>query len=175
MKYCILDFYIIETLKNEASTIAHFKREIYIVDNLRAKMLIDTNIFDFEVIVVDVVRREFVIDSCDIIASLFVILKKERVKRKLRNKKQIIISLHTIITILVKYCEKILSSDRDYNFLSRFDIIKSSDDFFAYIIDANVEAIQIRNVFNEIFVVLKNLLIEELQNYNKNNCYLAYS
>lgn len=39
-KYCELDFYIAKTLNNKTSAIVYFKREIYIIDNLRAKILI---------------------------------------------------------------------------------------------------------------------------------------
>lgn len=67
------------------------------------------------------------------------------------------------MTILVKYREKIISNDRDYNFLFKFDItLRFSDDFFAHIVNANVDAIQVRNVFNKNFVMLKNLIIKEL-------------
>lgn len=71
--------------ENKTSIIAHFKREIYIIDDLRAKVFIDINILKLETIVVDVIRKKLVVNSCNIIALLFVILRKKRVKRKLRN------------------------------------------------------------------------------------------
>ncbi len=76
------------------------------------------------------------------IASLFVISRKERVERKLRSRKQITISSHIVITISIKYCNKIILNNRDYNFLFRFDIaLEFNNDFFAHIVNANVEAI----------------------------------
>ena len=45
-EYAFINFYIRKQLFNENETIAYFKHEIYIVDNLRAKMLLKTNIFD---------------------------------------------------------------------------------------------------------------------------------
>lgn len=77
--------------------------------------------------------------------------------------------------ISIKYRDKIVSRDRDYNFLFRFDIVlRFNENFFAHIVDANVEAMQIRNVFSKIFVISKNLMIEKLKNYDKNDCYLVY-
>lgn len=53
-KYCELNFYITKILNNKASTIAYFKREMHMIDNLRTKMLIDINILKFKIIVFDV-------------------------------------------------------------------------------------------------------------------------
>lgn len=52
-KYCEFDFYIIEVY-NKASTIAHFRREVHVINNLQTKVLIDINILELEVIVFDV-------------------------------------------------------------------------------------------------------------------------
>lgn len=107
---------------------------------------------------------------------LFITLKRKCVKRKLRNRKQIIIFAYIVIAISIKYCDKIILNNCDYSFLSRFDIVlEASNNFFAYIVNENVKTIQIKNVFNKVFIVFKNLVVKELQNYNKNNCYLAYS
>ncbi len=82
-KYLNLNFYIIETFETKISTIAHFKREIYVIDNFRAKLFINTNIFKFETIVVNVVRKKLIVNNYNIIAFLFVILRRKRVERKL--------------------------------------------------------------------------------------------
>jgi len=86
-KYCELDFYILKTLSNKTFAITYFKREMHVIDNLRIKIFIDINILRLKVIVFDVTQKKIVIDSCNIIASLFVILRKKRVERKLRNRK----------------------------------------------------------------------------------------
>lgn len=79
------------------------------------------------------------------------------------------------MTISMKYCDKIISNDYNYHFLFKFNItLEFSDEFFAHIINANVETIQVRNVFNKIFIVSKKILINKLQDYNKNDCYLIY-
>lgn len=175
-KYCELDFYIVETLSDKVSIIAYFKREIYVIDDLRTKVLIDIDILRSKTIVLDVTRKQIIIDSCDVNASLFVTSRKKCVERKLRSRKQVIILAHTIMTISIKYRDKVISNNRNYSFLSRFDItLESSEEFFAHIVNANVETIQVRNVFNKIFIVSKNLLIEELQNYDEDECYLAHS
>jgi len=73
-KYCKLDFYIIKTFEDKILAISNFKQEIYVIDNSRAKIFINIDILDFEVIVVNVAQKKLVIDSCNITTSLFVIL-----------------------------------------------------------------------------------------------------
>lgn len=52
-KYYKFDFYIIE-VHNKALVIAHFKRKMHVINDLRTKVLIDTNILELKVIVFDV-------------------------------------------------------------------------------------------------------------------------
>lgn len=105
-------------------------------------MLIDINIIKFEVILFDVIYKKIIIDSCKVTISLFVILKRERVERKLRSRKQITISTHTIITILIKCRQKIILNNKNYSFLLRSNIVlESNNSFFAYIVNANIKAI----------------------------------
>lgn len=141
-KYCKIDFYINKIFENKASIIAYFKPKIYIVDNLQVKILIDTNVFRFEVIVVNIAWKKLVIDSCNTIVSLSIILKKKRIERKLYSQKQVIVSLYIVIIISIKYCEKAIFNNCNYSFLSRFNIaLEFSSNFFAYMVNANIEAI----------------------------------
>lgn len=105
-------------------------------------MLIDIDIFELKVIVFDVIQKQLVINNYNVTTSLFITLKKKHIKRKLQNRKQIIILTHIVITIFVKYCDKILLNNRNYSFLFRFNIaLESSNNFFAYIVNANIDAI----------------------------------
>jgi hypothetical protein len=174
-EYCDLDFYVTGTLDNGAPAVAHFKREVHVVDDLRAKVLIGTDILGPEAIVVDVARNQLVVGSCGITAPLSVTPRRERVERKLRSQKQVTIPPHTVMAVPVKYRGKVLPNDRDYSFLPRSDIaLGSSGGFFAHIVDANVAAVQVRNASNRAFVVPKNLMVGALQDYDEDGCYLAH-
>lgn len=53
-KYYELDFYIVET-HDKTLIIAHFRREVYVIDDFRTKMLIDIDILKLEAIVLDII------------------------------------------------------------------------------------------------------------------------
>lgn len=55
-KYCELDFYKVES-HDEVSIIAHFKREMHVMNDFRAKIFIDIDILRLEVIVLDVAQQ----------------------------------------------------------------------------------------------------------------------
>ncbi len=112
------------------------------MNNLRIKIFININILELKAIVFDVTQKKIVINSCDMIAFLFVIQKEKCVERKLRSRKQITISLHIVIIISIKYCDKIILNNCNYNFLFRFNIaLEFNDNFFAHIVNANVKTI----------------------------------
>ena len=74
------------------------------------------------------------------------------------------------MTIFVKYKNNILFINHDYNFLFKFsEALNAENEFFAYIIFINVVAIQIKNASNTFFVIFKNIRINDLHDYEKEN------
>lgn len=53
-KYYEFDFYIVK-IHDETLVIAHFRCEMHVIDDFRAKMLIDINILEFEIIIFDII------------------------------------------------------------------------------------------------------------------------
>lgn len=105
-------------------------------------MFIDINIFESKFIIIDIARSKLIIDNCDIEVSLLTKSKKKRIKRVLYNKKQITISTYTTIIISIKYRDKAILSDRDYNFLSKSNQALDFDNkFLVYIVNANVKVV----------------------------------
>ena len=185
-KYVELNFYLNDTLANEDqidaidvehSTIAHFKREVHVMNDLRAKLLIDIDILDLEVMIVDLDKRQLIIESCDdVIVSLSLKSRDEKIDRVIRVKDMITVSSHITMIVLVRYRDKVVSSDRDYNFFLKSNVtLDSNDDFLAHIVSTNIIAIQVRNATDKTFIVVKNIRVENLQNFDEEDCYLASS
>ena len=77
------------------------------------------------------------------------------------------------MTIFVKYKNNVLFTNRDYNFLFKFfEALNAKSEFFVYIIFINVVAIQMKNALNTFFVIFKNIKINDLHDYEKENCYI---
>jgi len=64
-KYAIFDLYI-SSRKDEQDVIAHIRREVHLVDNLKTNMLIDNDVIEPKSIVIDAKKREVYIDNCDV-------------------------------------------------------------------------------------------------------------
>lgn len=66
-EYVIVDFYFNEMNEQDNFARAHFRREIHLVDDLKANVLIENDILDFEDIVIDFSTKIATIKSCEII------------------------------------------------------------------------------------------------------------
>ena len=77
------------------------------------------------------------------------------------------------MTISVKYKNNVLFTNYNYNFLFKsFKTLSAENEFFVHIMFINVVAIQIKNTSNTSFVVFKNMKINDLHDYEKENCYM---
>lgn len=82
---------------------------------------------------------------------------------------------HINMTILIKIREKKLLEDRDYFFeLKTFTNLSLNDDFLVHVISVNMMIVQVKNIFNEIFIVLKHFRVETLINYVEKKCYIVF-
>ena len=168
-----LNFYIDDKLADDTKIIVHFKKKVHIVDDFRAKLFINNNIFEFESISIHLKRRELIINNYEITTLVFIKTQNDRIKKIIRSHKQVIVSTHAIMTIFVKYKNNILFTNRNYNFsFKTFKTLNAENEFFVYIMSVNVVAIQMKNASNTSFVIFKNMKINDLHDYKKENCYM---
>ena len=102
-KYIEFDFYVVDTLSNQSSIIAHFRREIHLVNDLKAHALFDVDILKFEQIILDMNKRIITFFVCNnLIALMKLIFKSQRVVRTIKSINKITISSHTCLVVFVK-------------------------------------------------------------------------
>ncbi len=63
-EYCVLDLYVPGTVKGQAA-MAHMRREVHLVNDLKARMLMGMDILGPERILVDAGEEKLIIRSCD--------------------------------------------------------------------------------------------------------------
>ena len=97
-----LNFYINDKFVDDIKIIIYFKREMYIVNDFRVKLFINNNIFEFKSISIYLRRRELIINNYKIIIFMFIKAQNDWIKKIIWNRKQVIVSMHTIMTILLK-------------------------------------------------------------------------
>ena len=177
-KYVKLKFYIRDKTIIDKSATIHFRREMHVVNDLKIKILIDINIIESEIIDVLMNNNILHIESCDVIAFIIIKFKNndEQINRIIRVITIVIISSHFTITIIVKFRDKSMSIDRNYffHFISNVRL-ESNNEFFVYIVDVNVDVVQIRNATNKFCIISRNVKIDKLHDFEKKNCYVVDS
>ena len=143
---------------------------------MKTKIFIEINIFNSKNIIVVIDNKTLIIDNCDVILSLSITFKRERVNRIIYLIDLTIISSHTTIIIIVKFRERAFSIDKNYSFYFILNIkLKLNENFFIYIIDINIIVVYVRNVIDQVCVLFKNAKIDKFRDYEKQNYYIAYS
>ena len=94
--------------------LAYLYRELYIVDNLRVKILIKNNIIKSKKIVINIVNKKIKIKSYNITINIIARSRGEFIRRKIYIKISIFVSSHSEIMLLIKRIS--LSNDRDFLF-----------------------------------------------------------
>ena len=177
-EYISINFAISNEANNK-STIACFIRHFYIVNNFKANILLDNNIFDSKNAVVHISQQKFIIDNCgNFSISLKVVVKNndgERIKRIIRSKINVTISAYSCFTVSIKYRGfKLPNRDMLFNF-NNIKKLNQKNNVFSHIINANFFVVQIRNIINKPIFIAKNKQLNTLIDYKKNDCYLTNS
>ena len=94
--------------------LTYLRRKLYIVDNLRVKILIKNNIIKFKKIVINVINKKARIKNYNITINIIARSRDEFIRRKIYIKVSIFVSSHSEIMLLIK--EINLFNDRDFLF-----------------------------------------------------------
>ena len=92
----------------------YLRRELYIVDNLRIKILIKNNIIKFKEIVINVINKKARINNYSITINIIARSRDEFIRRKIYIKISIFVSSHSEIMLLIKKIN--LFNNRDFLF-----------------------------------------------------------
>ena len=175
--YIKLKLWISEQNFND-STMTFIIREIHIVDELRANMFIDMNIQISEKMIINIFRKTLIVVSCfEFFAFIEIISQKKRIDRIVRNRQQLSLSFFFVINVSMQIRDNAtLSIDRDYMFhlKASFDF-DSKNDVFIYIVDVNINMIQIRNATHKTIIIFRHVKLKRVMNYEKKDCYLTLS
>ena len=89
-------------------------RELYIIDNLRIKILIKNNIIKFKEIVINIINKKVRINNYSITINIIARSRDEFIRRKIYIKVSIFVSSHSEIMLLIKKIN--LSNNRNFLF-----------------------------------------------------------
>ena len=139
-------------------------REIYIVDDFKANVLINMNIMILEKIDILTSQAKVEIDNYDINVFIEVRIRGYVVVHSMYVKKFIIISPHTQLAISIHHVNL---SIRDFF----FEPDQLNLTLYAHFVDSSLSAILIRNNSNQYIKIFRNLRFGIIQKADFDNCY----
>jgi hypothetical protein len=162
---------------SEFKDIAKLSRQAHVVDNLRAKFLMNMNILDFEEIILDISRRKMIFSLCEnteVNIRITSKLESFEMNRIVLIEKLIFISSKFIISIFIKMKDKSLS-ERNYffQFVIRELNLESFDEIMIHIMSANIIAVQVCNSTEKSVVISRRARLDRIIEYEKHECYVT--
>jgi hypothetical protein len=165
----------------ESKRIAKLNRQAHVVDNLRAKFLMNMNILEPKEIILNFRRRKMTLSSCenlkvDIrITSKSITLNITSVNQIILTERLVSIFAKFVVTVSIKM--KSTLSDRDFLFQSicRDLNLDQSDEIMTYIVSVNVVAVQVCNFIDESVIISRRARLDRIIEYEEHECYFTNS
>ena len=171
-EYAILTFYMEGVLPNGARAFAQITREIHIVDDLKAGMLIGADILTPERMVLDFATQSIRIGSCrDIVVPMDSRARSEPIKRAVRSASRLILPPRTTQQVTVTYAGG-LPADRDLMFEPHCDLrLGQSGGVYAHIVDASFRTVQVKNDTDQHVIIPRKQRLGMLEEYEHDGCF----
>ena len=156
--YAIVSMYFVD-VKNDSSVKTLIRREVHLVDNLKVNMLIDNDVTVSESVVLDLVKKQALIDSCDVTIALDVRSRASHAQqRSIHVKKIIVLSSRNQMTIFIHHLVDELLVSRDFLFESD----ESNLILYVYIVDVDIKVVLTINDSNSAVKISRNFRLDRL-------------
>lgn len=176
--YLPIEFQLPGTLPSGSPAVACFTRHAFIVDSLRAQVLLGNNILGPEKMVLDLGRRTIKVGSYqDLTTELNIVNRGTPVKRAVRADKLVTVPANSVCAIPFRLRgQSDLPTERDFMFLPSGPVTKQlgpEGGIFSHIVDAHTGVVQARNTTSQDVVIPRNMKLGFIQEYEEDGCYFA--
>lgn len=175
-EYVVLDIY----MPGMDERTAHIRREVHIVEELPAKMLVGSDIITPEAIIIDMSKKIAIIGSCKgIPVALSVTTRSnQRLYRPILAQKETVISPRSVVAVPITHHND-LPADRDFLFEPQYNGVtrrlQQTGAIYAHIVDCNMSHVQVHNASNNAFMIPASTKLGTLIEYDADGCYLVDS
>lgn len=162
--YLLMDLYIKGSVDGRES-IAHIRREVHIVDNLKAKLLLGMDIMTPERMIVNLDTKQLTLNSCRGLTTNLGVTARDntRIRRVIKPEGRIVVDANTIIRVPVRTDQPL--PDRD--FLFEPYLVGA----YAHIVDCSLSAIYVRNESSSPITIRKSTSLGRLVEFQEQGCY----
>ena len=171
--YVVLTLYLNDQFVDKIAIIDKFQIEIHLIDDLKINILIDNDVFTTQQIKLNLTQQIVQLNNCQNLVAFINVLIKQKVemKRIIRVKNTMIISIKIIINVSMSYNDD-LSIDRDFLFESQCaKYLNDENDVFAHIVDVEFDHVIIKNIINYVVQLFKRVCFDSIVEFNQQKCY----
>ena len=168
-EYVCAPLYLIGTKDDDSPAYACLRRELHLVDGLKANMLIGNDIIGPEGILIDISKGSVYISSCGIKLMVDAKQRGPFIRREILAESNIVLPPHS--ERLIPFISPNLPDDRDFIFHP--SPAPRSLTFFSHLIDRNNSAVVARNDSDHAFQVPRKFRLGAVTEMYYENCYLS--
>ena len=165
VEFVHISIYFLGVTKDESAVLACITREIHLVDDLKAKMLIDNDFLGFEGFIIDIEGKFAAIGSCEIKITLEIQLKGSYVRKIVHAQQGVMLQSGEERLIAIKAD---ISEGRDFFFESES---KTNFIMCSHILDVNIKKILIKNEINHLIKVPRRYRLGQIFEIDCDNCF----
>ena len=170
-EYAVLTFFMEGVLPDGTRAFARITREIHIVDDLKAGMLIGADILTPERMVIDFATQSIKIGSCrDMTVPMDSRARSEPIKRTVKSSTRMVLPPRATTQVPVAYSGK-LPEDRDLLFEPQCSLLLGhSGGVFAHIVDASFRTVHVKNDTDQAVIIPRKARLGILGEYQQDGC-----
>ena len=147
--------------------LAKVQRELHIVDELRAHMLVGNDIIGPERIVVDIANKSATISSCGVKIDIEPKQRGQMIKRKVHAQQAITIVPYSEVLVPIKALDGI-PTDRDFMFEPKPQPALS---MYTHLVDLSTSAILVTNNTDRTVQILRKAKLGAIEEIGYENCF----
>ena len=165
IEFVHISIYFFEVTKDESAILACITKKIYLVDDLKTKMLIDNDFLGFEEFIIDIEEKFATIESCEIKIALKIQLKESYVKKTVHVQQDVMLQSSEEQLIIIKTN---ISEKRDFFFESES---KTNFIMCSHIFDVSTKKILIKNEINHFIKISRRYRFNQIFEIDCDNCF----
>ena len=167
-EYVLIPMYIPTTKEDGTKILCRIHREIHLVNNLKAHMLLSNDVIGSEKIVLDISQSKVYIDSCGVIAIITSRQRDPYQRRVIHARKPLIIAPRFDAMVSIDTPKGL--SERDFIFepVPQRNLI-----MYAHLMDSRIADVLVKNEIDNIIQIPKRLRLDMLCEIDYENMFFA--
>ena len=171
--YVVFNLYFDDQLIDKTTIIDKFNIEVHLIENLKINIFVDNDILIVQHVKLNLIQETIKLNNCQkfFVFINVLIKKKVELKRIIRVKNNVIISIKIIVDLSIFYYDN-LSNNRDFLFESQcIEYLNDDDNVFVHIIDVELNYVMIKNTIDYVVQLFKRVRFDSIIKFNQQDCY----